>query len=99
MGYMDEAAGLGVDAATYAVISIHVAHKGSKVLLPCPISTVAQLRESLMRLSTEFCSDKTTARSSLSSLELLDFVWSPMLPTETITRKDLYARYPELRDL
>jgi uncharacterized membrane protein len=75
------------DAATYAVVSIHVAHTGSPKL-PA-IATTAQVREALVRLSSEL-----TASSELQALEIM---WSPTLPTDTITKKDLFARYPELR--
>jgi uncharacterized membrane protein len=93
---MDETEGPSTDAVTYVVISIHVAHRSRKLLLPCPISTLAQVREALVRLSSELSSTQKPS-FSLSYLELLDVIWSPMLPTETITRKDLFARYPELR--
>jgi Protein of unknown function (DUF1517) len=61
--------------------------------------SLAQVHEALVRLSSELRSTQKPPSSSLSYLELLDVIWAPMLPTETITRKDLFARYPELRGI
>ncbi len=77
--------------ATLAVITLVLAIDGDSTKIPSNINSLADVEEALRKIASDAKVD-----DCLQSVEIL---WTPEERTETLSRRDVLADYPELRSV
>jgi len=77
--------------ATMAVVTLVLAIDGDSTKIPTNINSIADVEEALRKIASDAKVD-----DCLQSVEIL---WTPEERTETLSRRDVLADYPELRSI
>jgi uncharacterized membrane protein len=74
-----------------AVVTLVLAIDGDSTQIPTKINSIGDVEEALRKIASD-----AKVEDCLQSVEIL---WTPEERTETLSRRDVLADYPELRTL